>query len=130
MVTDHKVSPSGTIALSTVVSQICGIIMQSSHHDAEIKTLTLETVKKEGTNHRTSNGSIVPYSSIIRFLNMIDSFEPNIVDARMKKRNVPKLESIEAKQVTFNSQKQISAKESHLPNKKRPSTPENCYWED
>ena len=70
--------------------------------------------------HKTSNG-MIPYSSLIRFIHMIENFQVREIVCHKKnstKEPKTKIESIEIKpKVTFES-------------KKRPSTPTDCFWED
>lgn len=120
---EMKTNPTAIVAISAIVSQICGILMQSSiENDKELKTLTLESVKQNGVNHRTANGSTIPYSSLIRFISVVQTFEPkdiiSEVKSKKKESKTKKLESIEIKpKVSFQ-------------NTERPSTPTNCFWED
>lgn len=122
---DVKSSSSAAVALSAVVSQICGILMQSTlENSSEVKTLTLDCVKENGIKHKSTNGSTFPYSSLIRFLNIVEYFEPREIVNRevtkKKKDAKAKFESLEIKpKVSFQD---VSTK--------RPSTPDNCFWED
>lgn len=122
---DVKSSSTAVVALSAVVSQVCGILMQSTlENSSEAKTLTLDCVKENGIKHKTTNGSTLPYSSLIRFLSVVEYFEPREIISsevtKKKKDAKTKVESLEIKpKVSFQD---ISTK--------RPSTPENCFWED
>lgn len=123
-----KTNNSATVALTAVISQVCGILMQSSlENSGSIKTLTLETVEEKGIKHKTTSGDMIPYSSFIRFLHMITNFEPSeyLLKCKPKKQeckslSVKHVESLEMKpKVSF--QQRAST---------RPSTPSHCFWED
>lgn len=122
LIKNIKHNSTAVIALSVSVSQICGILMQSSlENSCASKTLTLESVKENGIKHKSTNGCTLPYSSLIRFLNVVEFFEPRtvtMIDVTKKKKDVKtKLESLEIKP-------KVSFKDN------RPSTPEHCFWED
>lgn len=119
--TEIKLNSTATVAIAAAISQVCGILMQSSvENEKDLKTLNIDIVKENGMKHKTTNGTIIPYSSLIRFINVIENFEVREIVSNKKnitKESKRKLESIEIKpKVTFES--------------KRPSTPTDCFWED
>lgn len=129
---DLKVSSNTAVALAAVVSTICGIVLQSAQDNIpNIKTLTLESVQEYGTIYSGSNGQY-PYSSLIRFLKIIEVFNPTppinskAVVSQSKKELKPAIvyDKLESKQVHF---KKENAQHTKRP---RPLTPENCFWED
>ena len=72
-----------------------------------------------------------PYSSLIRFLKLIEVFNPTpiiskTVVSKPKKELKPAIvyDKLESKQVHF---KKEDPKHIKRP---RPATPENCFWED
>lgn len=74
---DIKCHASAIVALASIVSQTCGILMQSAVENyGDVKTLTLECIKEHGVMHRSSSGDVIPYSSFMRFLNMVQHFQP------------------------------------------------------
>ena len=129
-----KISTSGIIAMTAIVSEICGIILQSAKENSvNPKTLTLEMVKSEGMTHISSSGTRVPYGSIVRFLNIVTKFEPVYTSQPEKKKlktnqkdktnEKEKTNQID-KSVRFYEQKQKILTDI------RPQTPDICFWED
>lgn len=130
-----KASSSTAVAMAAVISTICGIILQSAQDNVpNMKTLTLESVKQFGTTYSGSSGQY-PYSSLIRFLKIVEVFNPTIpipmkskpVVGKSKKDLKPAIvyDKTETKQVHF---KKDDAKGQAK--RARPATPENCFWED
>lgn len=111
-----KASQSAVVAVATVISQVLGIILQSAYENyANAKTLTLDLVKSSGVHHKGSNGQSYAYGSIMRFVNIIELFHPQNI------REKGKTESASKKQ-------KVSFNDAHKSG--RPSTPDNCFWED
>jgi len=119
-----KFSPSGIIAVAATVSTICGIILQSSVELSDSKTLNYDVVKKNGVYHKSSTGQIYPYSSLIKFLNIIEVLEPLSVET-IKKEKKDKKEIQPRENLKVHFQKKLSNNSQN-----RPSTPDNCFWED
>lgn len=116
---DIKCSHHGMLAIASVVSEICGILLQSAvANQASVKTLTLDMLKTYGILHKSSNGANYPYSSMIRFLNIIDNFKVSDVKEATKKEHVYEESRSKEKRVSFQ-------RGPH-----RPSTPDICFWED
>ena len=128
--TDVKIASSGIIAISAIVSEICGIILQSTKENSvNAKTLTLEMLKSEGMTHKSSNGSKVPYGSILRFLNIVKNFEPVHIQLPQQEKKKTKLKphdndnKKEKNKVRF-------CEESKKCIDERPRTPDICFWDD
>lgn len=126
---DVPCSQNGIVAVSSIVSTICGILLQSSIENCkDIKTLTLEMVKTEGVNHKASNGVTYPYNSLMRFLSIVESFEPLSIPetTKMKKNDAKHLDTPKkAKHLKVSFTNENAMKQNP-----RPSTPENCFWDD
>ena len=124
-----KYSLSGAIAVAATVSTICGILLQSSVDLlSDAKTLNYDSVRTNGVYHKSSSGQIYPYSSLIKFLNIIEILEPLSVEANKKdKKNKESIKyNREPLKVHFQAQKFTPDKNQQ----QRPSTPDNCFWED
>tara|TARA_B100001741_G_scaffold93224_1_gene76482 strand:+ start:4434 stop:5216 length:783 start_codon:yes stop_codon:yes gene_type:complete len=143
---DLKMASNTSVAVAAVISTICGIILQSAQDNVpNIKTLTLDSVKQFGTTYSGSSGQY-PYCSLIRFIKIVEVFDPTPISSKpvvSKPKPVvskPKpvvskpqkelkpvivYDKIENKQVHF---KKDDAKSNVK--RPRPSTPENCFWED
>lgn len=125
-----KTSSNTAVALAAIVSTICGIVLQSAQDNIpNVKTMTLESVRQYGTVYSGSNGQY-PYSSLIRFLKIIEVFNPTPiiskpVVSKPKKEIKPAIvyDRLQSKSVHFK-------KEDRQIKRPRPSTPENCFWED
>jgi hypothetical protein len=102
-----KTNNDAVVAIATIVSQICGILIQSTvaQCDDSIKTLCLEDLLKHGTNHTSTNGEMIPYSSLIRFLHCVQHFEakPKLLDHKKEQQRKSMLEA--KPKVTFDKQK-------------------------
>ena len=123
-----KYSPTGIIAVAVVVSTICGIILQSSVDLlSDTKTLNYDSVKANGVYHKSSSGQIYPYSSLIKFLNVVEIFEPQSVE-QVKKDKKPK--EIKHSRESQNLKVQFKKQCTPTIKQERPSTPDNCFWED
>ena len=136
---DFKMASNTSVAVAAVISTICGIILQSAQDNVpNIKTLTLDSVKQFGTTYSGSSGQY-PYCSLIRFIKIVEVFDPTPISSKPvvskpkpvvskpQKELKPAIvyDKIENKQVHF---KKDDAKSNVK--RPRPSTPENCFWED
>jgi len=114
-------SSQSIVAFTAIISEIIGIVLQSTIDNTQnVKTLTLELIKKEGTLHRNSTGTIYPYGSLIRFINIVDTFSPHAISKPVKKTK----SILKTPKVSFQS---IDNNQSKISN--RPTTPDNCFWE-
>lgn len=126
-----KTSQDGALAIGAVVSQVCGIILQSALHNApDSKTLTLDIVREKGYYHKTSTGNTVPYPSLMRFANVVENFVPTtpIMQPEVKSKE----HSTESKRVQIenDSRRVTFGKEKCKDKMTRPTTPDNCFWDD
>ena len=124
-----KTSHQGILAMGAVISTVCSIMLQNSIH-SDIKTLTLDILLANGMTHKSNtNQKSYPYSSLMRFLGVIESFEPLKVNSPPPKK---KDEEKDKHKVHFTNKKSFTPKLNKTLKEKheRPSTPENCFWED
>jgi len=142
-----KTTTTGILAIASIVCSICGLLLQSSKA-GDSKTLSIETLRQYGTNHLSSNGNSYPYSSFIRFLYIIDNFEPlalteppktetktetknmEICDYTKSKKQTKKRKSSHEKEEHHNTKSSVQFLEQKKRERIRPSTPENCFWEE
>ena len=125
-----KFSPNGVIAISAVISTLCTILLQGSIK-SDVKTLTLDMIKSNGVIHKSSSGASYPYSSLMRFIYIIENFEPYAVCISKNKEDkkdkiAKKSKNIVAKEVSSICDGTNKGVQFY----QRPSTPDNCFWEE
>ena len=124
-----KTSHQGILAIGAVISTVCSIMLQNSMV-SDIKTLTLDILLSNGMTHKSNtHQKSYPYSSFMRFLGGIESFEPLKVYSPPPKK---KDEEKDKHKVHFTNKKHSNLKHNTTSKEKheRPSTPDHCFWED
>ena len=115
-----KCSTTAVIAVATIVSELCGILLQSLMNTmSDMKTLSLDFLKYQGICH-TSNHVVYQYSSMIRFIYMIEQHTPLLPPSPREKKSEKK----KGKHALCTDRSKVSFECD------RPSTPENCFWEE
>lgn len=106
-----RCATSGILACSVVISELLGIRLQSTIKNVpDVKTLNLEIFQKESTLHKTAKQTTIPYSSLLRFINIVERFKLEVREGTKNK-------------VSFDMK-------SGNTNKQQPTTPDICFWED
>ena len=70
-------STKGNIALACIVTKVIGILLESSIKDDDVKTITMDMFEKNSVSHKSATGEIYPYSSMMRYLHIVNNFTPN-----------------------------------------------------
>ena len=149
-----KASNGGKLALSAVVSEICGICIQSSAQSLTEKTLTLENVQNNAFLYRSTRDVTYINDTLFRFITYVmpDSKLPipKIIPEQKKttaedepKQNFEQFRKPKpVKRTLDESDKEkkpivsILKKEVKFANtnpqqpSSRPRTPDTCFWED
>lgn len=78
-----QTNTSGNVALVSVVSEVCGILLNCSlqemrQEDVNGKTLHRKHVTIESVYHTTSDGERLPFKSFMHFIHVVQTFEPQL----------------------------------------------------
>ena len=77
-----NVHASGVVALVSVVSEICGILLNCClceiRQNSNEKTLHMKHIKLDSVYHTTSDGARLPFSSLMQFIKILQTFEPQM----------------------------------------------------
>lgn len=150
-----KASNGGKLALATVVSEICGVCIQSSEASRTEKTLTLDIVENNAFLYHSTNNVTYINDTLFRFITYVMPDNklpiPKVVPPLRKASAVdePKQDfeqfkkpkpvkrtpndaiDKEKKPIVSILKKQVKFETTTLPQPPpRPRTPDVCFWED
>ena len=151
---DIKATHGGKLALSVVVSETCGVVIQSAAQTLSEKTLTLECIDKNAFLYKSSKDGVCINDSLFRFVSYIlpdhnfpipqiakqessSSTNENQPSSSFDQFRKPKkikdvenaFQSIKTKLPISILKKEVKFYPHTITNQ-RPNTPDICFWED
>lgn len=124
-----KSNSTATVLVAACVAEVCGIMLNDAGK-TDKKTLTLEVLHQSSTVHVLSNGESCVNASLVRFIHSIhtplyaETRESRSREEPTRKRAAPTNGDARKKRMAL-EEKSVKFRETP-----RPSTPDNCFWED
>ena len=148
-----RASTGGIVCVAACAAEICGLILNATHQKmTDQKTMTLKMIEEYGTMISLSDGQTCAHTSMIRLLHSLNSTiaasymtmeNTPTSDKRNDHENEAKVKSSREARIsaerTSKSFRQVEEKNVHFEDNvqrrvsvesRRPSTPDNCFWED
>ena len=128
---DQKASTAAVVSIAACVAEICGVMLNSTAQNMTEKTMTLSLIHEHACTHITSSGERCRNASLHRFLVTLDR---------------PLMHAVQAVRTAQTSDKKTGKRKAEPPREQpsarpksekavhfhsaRPTTPDNCFWDD
>lgn len=131
-----KVSTAASVIIAACVAEMIGIILNSTQTLMEDRTMSLASVREYGTTHCISSGNRCINSSLVRLVHHLS--QPLCIvtvsapsrEEREKLARAKKSGEHPSKESPQKKMRRLETKSVTFETAVRPSTPENCFWED